>query len=205
MQNLKNILLGGSTRVVTVLIVPLQQIQYLLLGSPVTGNCSSGRLYAVQFQEIPGIQHVDGCFPVQVTMVRVRIGRLFKEKKYAWSTVYVFILYRKYVRVEEWICTRSDVHHCVYIFTLPHVHTFYTKWKHILYFTRTFFLWTAVQSWLWPWLLVPENSRRHVGSLGFPGTGQRRVFQKNSSPLQGIPKVSIVFVVEEQSRPWLLV
>lgn len=117
MQNLKNILLGGCTRVVTVLIVPLQQIQYLLLGSPVTGNCSSGRLYAVQFQEIPGIQHVDGCFPVQVTMVRVRIGRLFKEKStrevqymcsfciesmYVWKSAYVHAV--------KYICTSLRVH-----------------------------------------------------------------------------------------------
>lgn len=93
-------LLCGSTRVLAILSVHLQHI-YLLLGSPVTGNCSSGRLYAVQFQEIPGIQHVDGCFPIQVTMVRVRVGRLFKVKC-TWSTVCMYILYTKYVRVEEW-------------------------------------------------------------------------------------------------------
>lgn len=67
---------------------------YLLLGSPVTGNCSSGRLYAVQFQEIPGIQHVDGCFPIQVTMVRVRVGRLFKVKMYVKYSMYVHFVYK---------------------------------------------------------------------------------------------------------------
>lgn len=74
---------------------------YLLLGSPVTGNCSSGRLYAVQFQEIPGIQHVDGCFPIQVTMVRVRVGRLFKVKMYVKYSMYVHFAYK--------VCTRGGV------------------------------------------------------------------------------------------------
>lgn len=85
--------LWGSTRVLTILSVHLQHI-YLLLGSPVTGNCSSGRLYAVQFQEIPGIQHVDGCFPIQVTMVRVRVGRLFKVKMYVKYSMYVHFVYK---------------------------------------------------------------------------------------------------------------
>lgn len=131
---------------------------------------------------------------------------LHVHNNYCTLCIYVHI-YRKYIRVEEWICTRSDVH--IY-FTALHMHSstrtyFLYKMNTYIVLHVYFFLWTAVQSWLWPWLLVPENSRRHVGSLGFPGTGQRRVFQKNSSPLQGIPKVSIVFVVEERSRPWLLV
>lgn len=92
--------LWGSTRVLTILSVHLQHI-YLLLGSPVTGNCSSGRLYAVQFQEIPGIQHVDGCFPIQVTMVRVRVGRLFKVKMYVKYSMYVHFAYK--------VCTHGGV------------------------------------------------------------------------------------------------
>lgn len=109
MQILKNVFscfLWGSTRVLTILSVHLQHI-YLLLGSPVTGNCSSGRLYAVQFQEIPGIQHVDGCFPIQVTMVRVRVGRLFKVKMYVKYSMYVHFVYKVCTRgrVKKYICT----------------------------------------------------------------------------------------------------
>lgn len=89
-----------------------------------------------------------------------------------------------YVHIYFTACTYSLLH--AYILCMQNVHTYCTS--------RTFSLWTAVQPGLGPWLLVSENSRRHVGSLGFPGTGQRRVFQKNSSPLQGIPKVSIWLV-----------
>lgn len=118
-----------------------------------------------------------------------------------------------YIYIENIYVWKSEyVHAVMYIYTSLRVHMHSSTRTYFLYKMNTytvlhvyFFLWTAVQSWLWPWLLVPENSRRHVGSLGFPRTGQRRVFQKNSSPLQGIPKVSIVFVVEERSRPWLLV
>lgn len=85
-----------------------------------------------------------------------------------------------YIHIYFTACTYSLFHTYILI---QNVHTYCTS--------RTFSLWTAVQPGLGPWLLVSENSRRHVGSLGFPGTGQRRVFQKNSSPLQGIPKVSM--------------
>lgn len=109
---------------------------YLLLGSPVTGNCSSGRLYAVQFQEIPGIQHVDGCFPIQVTMVRVRVGRLFKVKMYVKYSMYVHFAYK--VCMEEWICTCSKVYmyvHVVYI--RPTCLTFSWLFKRFWYFTSS--------------------------------------------------------------------
>lgn len=117
---------------------------YLLLGSPVTGNCSSGRLYAVQFQEIPGIQHVDGCFPIQVTMVRVRVGRLFKVKC-TWSTVCMYILHTKYVRVEEWICTCSKVYIYVHVvYSRPKCLTFSWLFKRFWYFTSS---WKISKSW----------------------------------------------------------
>jgi hypothetical protein len=48
----------------------------LLLRSSVAWDGSSGRLNTVQFQEIPRIQHVYRCFPVQIAMVRVWVGRL---------------------------------------------------------------------------------------------------------------------------------